>query len=163
RFGVLAASPAFDAERLPLGPQSLCRAMRGAAQALDIEHDSRLLLYRIFDRHVMAHYWRVLDRLDELLDREGILAGLTYVPVRIRPSPRPQESSASTGPADTTRGPGDAGTQVARGGGTSGGRAVYQVSDPQRPHIGWMGEPIEELDDDEQVASEHLQQLPNSR
>ena len=29
----------------------------------------RLLLYRIFDRHVMAGYWRVLDRLDELLDR----------------------------------------------------------------------------------------------
>jgi len=83
--------------------------------------------------------------------------------VRIRPSPRPQESAASTGPADTTRGPGDAGTQVARGGATSGGRAVYQVSDPQRPHIGWMGEPIEELDDDEQVASEQLQQLLNSR
>ncbi|TYT25809.1 DUF1631 domain-containing protein [Luteimonas viscosa] len=163
RFGVLAASPAFDTERLPLGPQSLCRAMRGAAQALDIEHDSRLLLYRIFDRHVMAHYWRVLDRLDELLDREGILAGLTYVPVRIRPSPQPQEPGASTRAADADRRPGGVGAQPARGGGTPGARAVYHASDPQRPHTGWMGEPIEGLDGDEQLASEQLQQLLSSR
>src|SRR3546814_6888202 len=28
RFGVLAGSPAFDAERIPLGPRALCRAMQ---------------------------------------------------------------------------------------------------------------------------------------
>ena len=31
RFGVLAGAPAFDAERLPLGPQSLCRILRDAS------------------------------------------------------------------------------------------------------------------------------------
>src|SRR5690606_13653019 len=87
RFGVLAAAPAFDAERIPLGPQALCRAMRAAAHALQIEHDSRLLLYRIFDRQVMSSYARVLERLDELLDQEGILRGLTYVPMRLRATP----------------------------------------------------------------------------
>lgn len=87
RYGVLAAAPAFDAERIPLGPQALCRAMRTASHALQIEHDSRLLLYRIFDRQVMSSYARVLERLDELLDREGILQGLTYVPMRVRATP----------------------------------------------------------------------------
>ena len=157
RFGVLAAAPAFDTERLPLGPQALCRAMRGAAQALDIEHDSRLLLYRIFDRHVMQGYWRVLDRLDELLDREGILTGLTYVPVRIRATAQPREQSESDANAA------DAPARRDAGPGTGQGRAVYRASDPQRPHTGWMGEPIEELDEDEQLASQQLQQLLNSR
>ena len=35
----------------------------------------------------------VLDRLDELLDRQGILSGLTYVPVRIRPSAQPRDQA----------------------------------------------------------------------
>ena len=160
RFGVLAGAPAFDSERMPLGPQALCRAMRGAAQALDIEHDSRLLLYRIFDRHVMAGYWRVLDRLDELLDRQGILSGLTYVPVRIRPSAQPRDQAeAGPAPGDATPAPGRAAPRPAGG----QGRAVYRATDPQRPHTGWMGEPIEELDEDERVASEQLQHLLNSR
>ena len=158
RFGVLAAAPAFDTERLPLGPQALCRAMRGAAQALDIEHDSRLLLYRIFDRHVMQGYWRVLDRLDELLDREGILAGLTYVPVRARPIAQPREPAE----ADAAGAPGRREAAPAATG-AGQGRAVYRATDPQRPHTGWMGEPIEELDEDEQLASQQLQQLLNSR
>src|SRR5690554_5396446 len=158
RFGVLAAAPAFDTERLPLGPQALCRAMRGAAQALDIEHDSRLLLYRIFDRHVMQGYWRVLDRLDELLDREGILAGLTYVPVRARPIAQPREPAE----ADAAGAPGRREAAPAATG-AGQGRAVYRATDPQRPHTGWMSKPIEELDEDEQLASQQLQQLLNSR
>jgi len=181
RFGVLAASPAFDTERLPLGPQALCRAMRAAAQALDIEHDSRLLLYRIFDRHVMANYWRVLDRLDEMLDREGILSGLTYVPVRIRPSVQPQaddagepkhggQGSRETGGPDVAGQsaggqPGHGGHGSGTGGGTGApsGRAVFHGTDPQRPHTGWMGEPVEELDEDEEVATQQLQHLLSSR
>ncbi|MDH5830451.1 DUF1631 domain-containing protein [Luteimonas sp. M1R5S18] len=160
RFGVLAGAPAFDSERMPLGPQALCRAMRGAAQALDIEHDSRLLLYRIFDRHVMAGYWRVLDRLDELLDRQGILSGLTYVPVRIRPSAQPRDQAEAGPGADDAASPHG---RPAPGAASGRGRAVYRAADPQRPHTGWMGEPIEELDEDERVASEQLQHLLNSR
>ena len=233
RFGALAGAPASDSERMPLGPQSVCRAMRAAAQALDIEHDSRLLLYRIFDRHVMANYWRTLDRLDEMLDREGVLTGLTYVPIRIRPTPVQQDdaghadasgssadgktpargggagggrsgggssgggasgggSSGGGAAGDTTHG-GGAGGSAGSGGGRSGsaGGGAADTSDSggttgggaqqgaaargagrpspfgpgaaQRPYTAWMGEPVEELDEDEQVASEQLQQLLTSR
>ena len=47
RFGVMAGAPAFDAERIPLGPRSLCRIMREAGQSLQLPLESRLLLYRI--------------------------------------------------------------------------------------------------------------------
>ncbi|MDR7192235.1 DUF1631 family protein [Luteimonas terrae] len=87
RFGVLAAAPAFDAERLPLGPQCLCRAIASAARALEIEHDARLLLYRMFDRVVMPGYARTLERLDAQLADDGILPSLTFVPMRARAEP----------------------------------------------------------------------------
>src|SRR3546814_4954298 len=70
RFGVLAGSPAFDAERIPLGPRALCRAMRDASQTLQVPYEARLLLYRIFDRQVMAGYSRVLERLDDARSEE---------------------------------------------------------------------------------------------
>src|SRR3546814_17706563 len=54
RFGVLAGSPAFDAERIPLGPRALCRAMRHDSQTLQVPYEARLLLSRIFDRQVIA-------------------------------------------------------------------------------------------------------------
>ena len=157
RFGVLAGAPAFDAERLPLGPQAICRAMGTVAKALDIEHDSRLLLYRIFDRHVMAGYPRVLERLDELLDEEGILPGLTHVPVRVRPSPQPAgepREVAAAGASDATPGTAPAATRAA--------------TDPQRPYTAWPAEPAGQADgEDEDAASgeqlQQLQQLLDSR
>ncbi|HST43592.1 MAG TPA: DUF1631 family protein, partial [Luteimonas sp.] len=117
RFGVLAGSPAFDAERIPLGPQALCRAMRNASKALQIGHDSRLLLYRLFDRHVMVLFARVLDKLDAAIASEGILPGLTYVPMRAR-SPSSAGAPAPDGPAD---GEPSGERDGQRGGGGAGG------------------------------------------
>ncbi|TDK23252.1 DUF1631 domain-containing protein [Luteimonas aestuarii] len=186
RFGVLAATPAFDAERIPLGPQSLCRAMRAASQALRIEHDSRLLLYRIFDRQVMATYSRILERLDELLDREGILPGLTYVPMRTRAKPVEADDEQEEGASEDADGaqrprrgsrpapgasggaghPGRAeeGGQVhagARDRGPGGGRGTWAPG--QRPHTAWMGEPPEPLAEDENAAIDKLLQLLSGR
>ncbi|MDN5780871.1 MAG: DUF1631 domain-containing protein, partial [Luteimonas sp.] len=88
RFGVLAGSPAFDAEHIPLGPRALCRAMRDASQTLQVPYEARLLLYRVFDRLVMSSYARSLEKLDEALDADGVLPGLTFVPVRARATPQ---------------------------------------------------------------------------
>ncbi|MCD9095814.1 DUF1631 domain-containing protein [Luteimonas fraxinea] len=151
RFGVLAASPAFDAERLPLGPQCLCRAIASAARMLEIEHDARLLLYRIFDRVVMPGYARVLERLDAQLADDGILPSLTFVPMRARAEAvEPKEASRVARTAETVEMP------------------RPQVDDAQRPYTGW-GEP-ETVDDDEaddaqshEAAYARLQALMSGR
>jgi hypothetical protein len=126
RFGVLAGAPALDAERLPLGPQGVCRAMRNACRALQIGSEARELLYRLFDRMVMAHYAPVLEKLDATLDQAGVLKGLTYVPVRLRASSRKEAEQAADSAA-----PGAASYRRARapardgeaGGGDHGGGA----------------------------------------
>ncbi len=84
RFGVLAAAPAFDSERIPLGPQALCRAVRHASEVMQLDHGARLLFYRIFDRRVMVQCPGLFEKLDALLTEEGVLPGLSYVPIRTR-------------------------------------------------------------------------------
>ena len=124
RFGVLAATPAFDAERLPLGPQCLCRAISTAACAVEIEHDARLLLYRIFDRVVLAGYARVLEQLDAQLAADGILPALTFVPVRARAEPIEAKDDARAVRAESIA------------------RPRTPADDAQRPYTGW-GEPAD--------------------
>ena len=84
RFGVLAAAPALDSERIPFGPQALCRAIRHATESVQLDHGARLLFYRIFDRLVMVQCLPLAEKLDALLVEEGVLPGLSYVPMRSR-------------------------------------------------------------------------------
>ena len=84
RFGVLAARPAFDPERLPVGPHALCRVLRDAGEALHMNLDSQLLLYRVFERQVIERYGELVERLNVLLAHEGVLPGLVYLPYRPR-------------------------------------------------------------------------------
>jgi hypothetical protein len=165
RFGVLAGAPAFDAERLPTGPQALGRILREASYSLQIGLDARLLLFRTFDRVVMTHYPHMAETMNALLEREGILPSLAYVPIRVRPvlqnpsadrserAPRDKESDKpqAAPPAHATKPPG------ARG----------PANDPReapRPHTAWMGET--EAGDagfDEAAAFTLLQQLLSGR
>lgn len=98
RFAVLAAAPAFDSERIPLGPQALCRAVRHATETMQLDHGARLLFYRIFDRRVMTLYAPLCEKLDALLLEEGVLPGLSYVPMRTRASGGAEESNTAASP-----------------------------------------------------------------
>ena len=70
-MGVLAGAPAFDGERLPVGPQALCRIVRELGEDFALGLETQLALYRVFDR-------QLLERLGELLaaaqvgDDEGV-------------------------------------------------------------------------------------------
>lgn len=125
RFGVLAGQPAFDAERLPVGPQMLGRILREAANALQIGLEARLLLFRTFDRVVMIHYGHLAETMNALLERDGILPSLAYVPLRVRPvlqnpkGPTPAERirQEKPAPAQGAGGGAGAGSNFALGGG----------------------------------------------
>ncbi|CAN5681968.1 DUF1631 domain-containing protein [soil metagenome] len=179
RFGVLGGTPAIESSRLPLGPQSVCRALRHASHALQIDPDARVVLYRLFDRHVMTGMSGLLEKLDGLVADDGILPGLTHVPLRIRPTLQDDEAAARSAPnareqrgktrgapplAARGRGSSDPGLHPRRGGDGRGGRAAEAI----RPHTAWMGEAS--VEDDYQDGSvseaeayEVLQQLMAGR
>jgi len=87
RFGVLAATPAFDAERLPIGPHGLLRLAETVCNALHFSGEERVLLYRAFDRHVLSNYRQLAELLNETLAAQGVLRSLAFVPIRIRIRP----------------------------------------------------------------------------
>lgn len=86
RFGVLAAQPAFDAESLPVGPYALCRILRACGERLGLNLEAQQQLYHVFERQAMARHVELLDRLNILLAREGVLPGLVYIPYLPRPA-----------------------------------------------------------------------------
>jgi hypothetical protein len=170
RFGVLAAAPAFDSERLPLGPQALCRAVRHASDTLQLPQEPRLLFYRIFDRKVMGAYPSLCEKLDAMLVEEGVLPGLSYVPMRSKGAAA--GSAADDDEDDDSRTPWLKAKPPAQAGGPplspgasveDGGQASAASNpryDPQRPFTNWMGQPLAQTHQlDEQAAYQDLQKL----
>ena len=164
RFGVLAGTPAFDAERLPVGPKALCTILREASQCLQIGLEARLLLFRTFERTVMQHYTHLAETMNAMLERENVLPSLAYVPIRARPVL--QNPEQATAPQDNDDGEGaPRATRRARpvkhNGATNGHREAREST---RPHTAWLGE--QDGGDegfDESAAFALLQQLLSGR
>jgi len=119
RFGVLAAQPAFDAERLPVGPHGLCRILRACGERLGLNLEAQRQLYHVFERQALERHVELLDRLNILLAREGVLPGLVYIPylprpagqrrtVGVQPAGAAREGQAATAPRPLTQWQGQA-------------------------------------------------------
>lgn len=176
RFGVLAATPAFDSERLPVGPRSLVAIFAEGSACLDVNLESRLLLYRLFDRHLAAGYPQLVEQMNLLLERENVLPGLSYVPLRPRPATRnPAANEAPRDPDDASTRPVDNGAGVGRpaapadieaGAGRRETRDRHSTPPPRapRPYTAWPGEPQTEAGaPDAEQDFAHLQQLLSGR
>lgn len=144
RFGVMAAAPAFETDRLPVGPRALLRIAQETSQAL--HHDSvlRLSLYRAFEHHVLAGYPTLVELMNDVLGKAGILSGLEFVPARIRPAAQRAETEA---PAKAEA----AGAKPAAG------------SDVQAPFTGWLGQANAPSVADDAMQFALLQQLLSGR
>jgi hypothetical protein len=151
RFGVLAATPAMDVERLPCGPHSLCAILRDAVETLQLPIDARLLLYRTFDRQVMAEHGHLAEVINATMAADGLLPALRYVPTRVR---------APVAAADATKSARQASPESGKDAEAATRRRGNAARDPQRPHTGWLGVagPAGAQGDDS-AAFELLQQL----
>jgi hypothetical protein len=130
RFGVLGAVPAFDAERLPLGPWSLCTILQEASGVLQLPADAQQLLLRTFERRVMADYGQIAELFNAELAASGVLPALTYVPLRLRASAPPPDDDSIAKPRARGR------NAAAKDAQAAGGRA--------RPHTAWLGLDVED-------------------
>ena len=149
RFGVLAAAPAFDAERVPLGPWVLCTQLHEASAALQLPPESQLLLLRTFERKAMADYDLLAELFNVVLAEAGVLPALSYVPLRLRPSPAPADAAQSTQPASAHRGPANDPGQGAAARG--------------RPHASWLPQADGDMRGREEIGFDALQALLAAR
>ncbi len=82
RFGVIAGRPAFEVDRLPIGPHRICLALRDATDTFEFADAARQDFYRQFDRHVMPVFASAYEEINAWLVREGVLPNLAYAPLR---------------------------------------------------------------------------------
>ncbi len=99
RFGVLAGSPAWDPEVVPLGPAQLARALRHATHCLDLGVEYRVLSYRLFDRVAMLPIGEFYDVVNGYLAKQRILAHLQSPNVRAHGTPA-GAAAAADAPTD---------------------------------------------------------------
>src|SRR5262245_12711684 len=93
RFGVLAGSPAWEPDVVPLGPAQIGRALRHATHCLDLSVEYRVLAYRLFDRVAMLQIGEFYDVINGFLVKHRVLAHLQS------PSVRAHGGVAATQPA----------------------------------------------------------------
>lgn len=113
RFGVLAGTPVFEVEQLPLGPRALGASLSRALDQLDLPPEHRQLAYRLFERRVLTTIGGFYDAVNEHLVTRRILPHLRVYVARRSAESAPAPRSATT--ADETGAATAAGT---RGGGT---------------------------------------------
>lgn len=149
RFGVLGGAPAFEADRLPVGPNSLCSILGDASHTLQIGMEQRLLLFRTFDRHVLNGYAQMVDTMNALLARENVLPSLAFVPIRARPTTQAQLENARSRREERLALNAESAAAAPRIG--------------SRPHTAWQGQNDRSNDADEVAAVALLQQLLSGR
>lgn len=135
RFGVLAAAPPFTPGTLPVGPHGLASTFMRAVDELRLETDARKVVLRAFEREVMSVYPQLAESMNSVLDRAGVLPGLSFVPLRPRPAyraPRPEEADtlAQTRAVTMPASPGNEGHAPGTGG--AGIRPPEQLDEAQR-------------------------------
>jgi hypothetical protein len=97
RFGVIAGRPAFEADRLPIGPYRLCEALRRASHELELSIEYRQLLFKQFDRLVMQNISTFYEAVNQYLVAQRVLPHLTFVPIRARPTVQNPAASMPAG------------------------------------------------------------------
>jgi hypothetical protein len=102
RLGVLAAGRKVDHANNPLGPRMLARAFATAITEFEVGLPVKLIVLKLFERHVLAGLEPLFDECNTILVQAGVLPELRYaVPARRRDPAAPVvEQAAETAMAE---------------------------------------------------------------
>ena len=86
RMSVLAGGSKVDDDNNPVAPKSLCKAFQATLVELDVDLHVKLLILKLFDKHVMGGLDGLYEEINQQLIQAGVLPQLKHqVPLR-RPS-----------------------------------------------------------------------------
>ena len=84
RLDVLVLSVSVDQANSPFDPAVICEAIRSATHLVKCDIKYRLIFYKLFQRHILDCYDRVLDNCNFRLAKSGILPDLKDTPRQLR-------------------------------------------------------------------------------
>lgn len=112
RLSELAGGQDVVNEICPCGPRQIVEAFRVACKPLDITDRIRIVLFKLFDEHVVEDLGSVLKALNGQLVKEGILPDLTY---EVAKKNEADKKAAGSGPGEAEAETGDE-AQLGEGG-----------------------------------------------
>lgn len=78
RLSVLRGGATVEDAINPLGPGHLSQAFRSAMRELELSVNSRLIIFKLFDRYVMSNLGSIYDEVNEQLIQAGVLPQIRY-------------------------------------------------------------------------------------
>ena len=78
RLSVLRGGASVEDAVNPLGPAHLSQAFRLAMRELELSVNSRLIIFKLFDRYVMASLGSIYDEVNDQLIQAGVLPQIRY-------------------------------------------------------------------------------------
>ncbi|HET8554088.1 MAG TPA: DUF1631 domain-containing protein [Rhodanobacteraceae bacterium] len=100
RLSVICGGNKVEDSNNPLGPTMLCEAFRQSMRELDVETRVRLIIYKLFDRYVMAGLGELYTELNHQLARAGVLPKLHHeLPGQSRAASRQHSAGAGAASA----------------------------------------------------------------
>ncbi|PNS08393.1 DUF1631 family protein [Solilutibacter silvestris] len=130
RFGVLAGTPAFDADSIPVGPRRMIQAIDRASHHVFGEGFPHRLLTEALANALFHDYPALVGRINKELESASILPGLTFIPSLKR--------------ATSSRAPTEAHGEAEQAGYASGQSATPAVPHRQvaaNADVGWFDQP----------------------
>lgn len=73
RIGFLINDPDLERWQNPFGPEAVCDTFREAARRIETGLEIRLVIFKLFDQHVVCHMNEVYQELNQLLIKLGVL------------------------------------------------------------------------------------------
>lgn len=96
RLDALAIHAAVDKSNNPLDPKQLCDAFKQATQVVQCEIKYRLIFFKLFQRHVLDNYDRVIDNANYHLAQAGVLPDLKGTPHKLRKASLSKRTASSS-------------------------------------------------------------------
>ena len=95
RMSVLAGGNRIDEENNPIAPKSLCKSFQSTLSELEVDLHVKLLILKLFDKHVMGGLDALYDEINQQLIQAGVLPQLKHqVPFRRPGGPSPMTGAA---------------------------------------------------------------------
>ncbi len=73
RIGFLIRDPDLEHWQNPLGPEAICDAFREAARRIETGLEIRLVIFKLFDQHVICHMDELYKEINQSLVKLGVL------------------------------------------------------------------------------------------
>lgn len=148
RIGFLIRDPDLENWQNPLGPEAICDAFQEATQRVETGLEIRLVIFKLFDQHVISHMDEIYKEVNQYLVKMGVLPEIKTTvrrnanpPGHLPPAQGMAGGPAGAGSPEAGVAPGYgeapmAGGQGVAGGGYAGGYAGgNHYGDPGQAYI----------------------------